>query len=233
MDIYFGKPTDNIIILDDDESNHLINVKRIRAGEIVHVTDGEGSNYITEFFSIEKKKCRLRILEKNTTDKNLFHLHIALAPTKNIERMEWFLEKAIETGIDEISFLKCRHSERKEIKIERLHRIAVSAMKQSLKSFLPKINPIIDFNKFISGKLIDIKLICTMPSVGKNIGFNSNYLPGNNLIALIGPEGDFHSDEVNFAMKHGFKPTSLGASRLRTETAALNVCTLFNFINNK
>lgn len=232
MDYYFGKPTDNIILLDDDESNHLINVKRIRTGEIVHVTDGEGNNYITEFFSIEKKKCSLKILEKNKINKNSFHLHIALAPTKNIERMEWFLEKAIETGIDEISFLKCRHSERKEIKIERLNRIAVSAMKQSLKSFLPKINPMVDFNKFVSGKLEDIKLICIMPA-GENNRLNKIYLPGKNLIALIGPEGDFHADEVKFAMQSGFKPTSLGTSRLRTETAALNVCTLFNFINNK
>ena len=230
MDIYFGKPSDNKIILDEDESNHLINVKRVRIGDLVHVTDGEGNIYLTELLNLEKRSCTLGIRETKRANKNPFHLHIALAPTKNIERVEWFLEKATETGIDEISFLQCRHSERKEIKTERLNRVVVAAIKQSIKPFLPKLNPMVDFKTFISGNFSGTKLICTM-HVEKIEDLKKNYLPGNNLTVLIGPEGDFHREELNLAIEYGFKPTLLGPSRLRTETAAMTVCTLFNFMN--
>ena len=137
MDIYFGKPKDNKIILDEDESNHLINVKRVKIGDLVHVTDGEGNIYLAELLNLEKRSCTLGIRETKSAIKNPPNLHIALAPTKNIDRVELFLEKATEIGIDEISFLKCRHSERKEIKTERLNRIVVAAIKQSIKPFLP------------------------------------------------------------------------------------------------
>ena len=231
MDLYFGQPIGNKIILDEDESNHLINVKRVRTGEIVSVTDGEGYLYKTELLQVEKRLCVLNILEKVLTPKKPFQLHLAIAPTKSIDRIEWFLEKATETGIDEISFLVCRHSERKEIKTERLKRVLVSSMKQSMKTFLPKINPIIDFKTYVSGNLSGIKLICTMNSEGIE-SFKNNYSAGNNLNVLIGPEGDFHPEEIILAKQSGYKPTSLGNSRLRTETAAINVCTLFNFMNS-
>lgn len=231
MDIYFGHPTGNKIILDEDESNHLLNVKRVRNGEIVYVTDGKGYKYKTELFQIEKRTCILNILETNIYKKNSNRLHLAIAPTKSIDRIEWLLEKATETGIDEISFILCRHSERKEIKIERLNKVLVSSMKQSTKTFLPKINSIVDYKSFISKNNSGIKLICTM-NIGENENFKKNYLQGNDLIVLIGPEGDFHPEEISLANQFGFKSTSLGSSRLRTETAALNVCTLFNFINS-
>ncbi len=231
MDLYFGHPTGNKIILDEDESNHLLNVKRVRNGEIVYVTDGKGYKYKTELFQIEKRTCILNILETNIYKKNSNRLHLAIAPTKSIDRIEWLLEKATETGIDEISFILCRHSERKEIKIERLNKVLVSSMKQSTKTFLPKINSIVDYKSFISKNNSAIKLICTM-NIGENENFKKNYLQGNDLIVLIGPEGDFHPEEISLANQFGFKSTSLGSSRLRTETAALNVCTLFNFINS-
>lgn len=231
MDLYFGHPSGNKIILDEDESNHLINVKRVRAGELVSVTDGGGNLYKTELLQIEKRLCVLKILEIVLTPKRLFQLHLAIAPTKSIDRIEWFLEKAAETGIDEISFLVCRHSERKEIKTDRLQRVLISSMKQSMKTFLPKINPMVDFKSFVKENFSGIKLICTMNTEGME-SFKNNYSAGNNLNVLIGPEGDFHPEEILFARQCGYKPTSLGSSRLRTETAALNVCTLFNFMNS-
>ena len=131
-----------------------------------------------------------------------------------------------------MQILKCRHSERKEIKTERLSRVAIAAMKQSLKVYLPVINPIVDFEKLVSEHQPEVKFICTM-NAGIDEGFKKKYTPGKSLIAIIGPEGDFIPEEVEFAVQHGFKPVSLGTSRLRTETAALTVCTIFNFVNSK
>ncbi len=231
MELFFGKPSaEKIIILDEVESNHLINVKRSKKGDVIHVTDGEGNLFTTEIVNIENHVCTLSILEVITTPPKTTTLHIAVAPTKNIDRIEWFLEKATETGIDEISFLQCRHSERKEIKMDRLNRVVVSSIKQSLKTFLPKLNPMIDFKSFVSHDFHGEKLIF---STGAVENLNQNYRSGKSLIALIGPEGDFHADELKLAIEKGYKPTSLGESRLRTETAALTVCTLFNFINSQ
>ncbi len=231
MELFFGNPSaENIIVLDEVESNHLINVKRSKKGDIIHVTDGEGNLFTTEISNIDKHNCSLSILEIKTTPRKLFRLHVAVAPTKNIDRIEWFLEKATETGIDEISFLQCRHSERKEIKMERLNRVVVSSIKQSLKTFLPKLNPMIDFKTFVSKDLQGEKLIF---STGAIENIKDNYRSGKSLIALIGPEGDFHDDELKLATENGYLPTSLGESRLRTETAAITVCTLFNFINSQ
>ena len=232
MDLYFGKPSDNKIILDEDESNHLINVKRVRNGDVVNVTDGEGHLYTTELLQTEKRICVLSICETIVNKKKPYRLHLAIAPTKSIDRIEWFLEKTTETGIDEISFLVCRHSERKEIKLDRLNRVILSAMKQSEKTYLPKINAIVDFKVFVNRVNADTKLICTLNS-NEYKSLKNNYHAGDSLTSLIGPEGDFHPDEVALAIQNGYKPVTLGASRLRTETAALNVCTLFNFINSQ
>ena len=160
MELFFGKPsTEKIIILDEDESNHLINVKRSRKGDIIHVTDGEGNLFTTELGTIEKHNCTLSIHEVKSSPKKSTQLHIAIAPTKSIDRIEWFLEKATESGIDEISFLQCRYSERKEIKVERLNRVVVASMKQSLKTWLPKLNPMIDFKTFVTQPFTGDKLI--------------------------------------------------------------------------
>ena len=231
MDLYYGKAEGNNIVLDEDESHHLIKVKRNRTGDSVFVTDGLGNLFTTNFISVDKRNCILGIRETKFTNKRSPHLHIAIAPTKNIDRIEWFLEKATETGIDEVSFLQCRHSERKEIKIERLNRVLISAMKQSLKTYLTILNPIIDFKEFISGDFQGNKIICSM-SAGENENLKSNYKVGENLIALIGSEGDFHDEELNLAIQKDFIPTCLSTSRLRTETASMTVCTIFNFMNS-
>ena len=143
MEYFFGKLSEeNKIFLHEEESNHLINVRRLKIGEIVRITDGEGQLFISEIRSIEKRACILNVIEKEVSHKKPFLLHLAIAPTKSIDRIEWFLEKATEMGIDQITFLACRYSERKQVNLERLNRIVVSAMKQSLKTFLPRTKPI-------------------------------------------------------------------------------------------
>ncbi len=232
MELYYGQTSgDNTITLDEDESNHLIKVNRKNTGESVLVTDGEGNLFTTQLIEKTKRNCILEIKSVEKTQPRNQKLHIAIAPTKNIDRMEWFLEKATECGIDEITFLVCRHSERRELKEDRLKRVLVAAMKQSLKTFLPKLNPITDFKDFVNKESDSVKLIFTMmASDEKNL--NVNYQKGKSLTALIGPEGDFHESELEMAQKNGYVFTSLGNSRLRTETAGINVCMLFNFINS-
>lgn len=232
MELYYGQTSgDNTITLDEDESNHLIKVNRKNTGESVLVTDGEGNLFTTQLIEKTKRNCILEIKSVEKTQPRNQKLHIAIAPTKNIDRMEWFLEKATECGIDEITFLVCRHSERRELKEDRLKRVLVAAMKQSLKTFLPKLNPITDFKDFVNKESDSVKLIFTMmASEEKNL--NVNYQKGKSLTALIGPEGDFHESELEMAQKNGYVFTSLGNSRLRTETAGINVCMLFNFINS-
>jgi 16S rRNA (uracil1498-N3)-methyltransferase len=231
MDYYFGKLSkENEVILDADEANHLVNVRRAKTGDLIHVTDGEGNLFVCEVRQVGKHICELSLLEKIKTPRPPYYIHIAIAPTKNIDRIEWFLEKATENGIDEVSFIICRHSERKEIKIERLQRVILAAMKQSQKTFLPKMNPAIDFKKFIITKTPGKKLICSM-AAEKHDNLKRNYTAGESIVTLIGPEGDFHSDELSLASQLGYHAISLGNFRLRTETAALNVCTIVNFIN--
>ena len=226
-DYYFGHAEGNTVVLSGEEFNHLKNVKRIKTGDTILVTDGNGNLFTCQFAGnnspLTLVKCE-NFVRKNYT------LHIAVAPTKNIDRIEWFLEKAVESGIDIISFLQCRHSERKEIKTDRLTRVAIAAMKQSKKTFLPVINDMIGINEFIQKNHVGTKLIFTQNGNGN---FKSNYKANNGLLAVIGPEGDFHTDEINLAIENGFQSTSLGDSRLRTETAALTVCTLFNFLNTQ
>jgi 16S rRNA (uracil1498-N3)-methyltransferase len=232
MELYYGQTSgDHTITLDEDESNHLIKVNRKNTGELVLVTDGEGSLFTTQLIEKTKRNCILEIKSVEKTQPRNQKLHIAIAPTKSIDRMEWFLEKATESGIDEITFLVCRHSERRELKEERLKRVLIAAMKQSLKTFLPKLNPLTDFKDFVNKEKEDVKLIFTT-TASEEKNFKTNYQKNRPLTALIGPEGDFHESELELALQKGYIFTSLGHSRLRTETAGINVCMLFNFINS-
>lgn len=230
MDLFYGKPEGNKILLSEEESNHLLKSKRHSLGEIVFVTDGEGNLFSAIIESIDKRTCTLAIQETRRDKKKLPHLHIAISPTKSIDRIEWFLEKVTEFGIDEITFLNCRHSERKEIKQDRLQRVVIAALKQSVKTFLPRLNPMTDFNKFITGSFMGSKLICST-GAQKEDSLKNLYSKGESLTAVIGPEGDFHSDEINSAVDNGFSLASLGESRLRTETAGIAVCSVFHFMN--
>lgn len=218
--------------LPEEESKHCIRVLRFKKGDIIKLTDGIGNLFHAELISDNPKKCSLKIIKRETDiDKRGFRLHIAIAPTKNINRFEWFLEKATEIGIDEITPLICDNSERRSVKFDRMEKILISAMKQSLKTYLPKLNPEESFNKFVSNSVVTRKFIAYISNDVTETLKNS-YNKGEDVTIMIGPEGDFSSEEVDRAIHFGFNPISLGKSRLRTETAGLVACHTISLLND-
>jgi 16S rRNA (uracil1498-N3)-methyltransferase len=219
------------IILDETESKHAIRVLRLQKGDQIQVVDGKGGFYMAEIADANPKKCRLTIVNSALDfGKRNFHLHIAIAPTKNIDRFEWFLEKATEIGIDEITPLLTSHSERKTINAERLEKILVSAMKQSLKAYLPQLHELTTFKELIINNKTENKFIAYCDEIQK-IHLKDLATKGNNTLILIGPEGDFSPEEIKLAIENGFKVVSLGESRLRTETAGIVACHIVNLAN--
>jgi 16S rRNA (uracil1498-N3)-methyltransferase len=217
--------------LPETEAQHCLKVLRMKTGDTVHLTDGKGNFYKAEIADAHPKHCDLRILE-TLPQPPLWKgkIEIALAPTKNMERIEWFAEKATEIGIDKISFLQCRYSERKDIKTERINKILISAMKQSVKARLPELEEITDFKKFIKQEFDGQKFIAHCYPGDKKLLSQAYHRTGNVLI-LIGPEGDFSEEEVALAEAQGFVSITLGESRLRTETAALAACHTIHIVN--
>ena len=218
-------------ILNDEESRHCSKVLRLQEGTVVYLIDGVGGFYTAEIKVSHPKHTELRILDaQKEYGKRNHYLHIAIAPTKNIDRFEWFLEKATEIGIDEITPIISERSERKDVKQDRLNKVITSAVKQSLKAYHPKLNELTklsalltlkdDSQKFVAHCLDDEKSF-----LKEQISLNGRYT------ILIGPEGDFSSAEVSLSKQAGFIPVSLGDSRLRTETAALEACFEINFLN--
>ena len=228
---YVREITGNEIVLDESESKHAIRVLRLNTGDKVQVVDGAGGFYFAEITEPHPKKCKVSVLDaQKDFGRHSFRLHIAIAPTKNNDRFEWFLEKATEIGIDEITPLFCEHSERKTIKPDRLEKILVSAMKQSLKSWLPKLNPLIPLNEFLQINEGSQKFIAHC-NEGKKAHLKEEIKKGENVTLLIGPEGDFSLKEVEQARAAGFREISLGSSRLRTETAGIVACHIVNLVN--
>ena len=220
------------IILSETESKHAIRVLRLTVNSEVQLIDGKGGFYEAMISDAHPKKCKLLITNSiQKFDKRNFKIHIAIAPTKNIDRYEWFLEKCTEIGIDEITPLLSEHSERKVIKPERLEKILVSAMKQSLKATLPKLNYIINFNDFITNANCQNKYIAHCYK-GEKIHLKSTIKKGDDILILIGPEGDFSLEEVELAKENGFLEVSLGTARLRTETAGVIACHIANLTND-
>lgn len=228
---YIPNISGNEVILNESESKHAIRVLRLTEGSQVQLIDGQGGFYDAEIADAHPKKCQLQIIhsEKEFGKKD-FKLHIAIAPTKNIDRFEWFLEKCTEIGIDEITPLLSEHSERKVIKPERLEKILVAAMKQSLKAYLPKLNPITNFNEFISVSKYKNKFIAHCNN-GDKLHLKNCIQKNEDTLILIGPEGDFSVEEVELAKENGFKEISLGSARLRTETAGIVACHILNLVN--
>jgi 16S rRNA (uracil1498-N3)-methyltransferase len=228
---YVPNVAENEIVLDETESKHAIRVLRLNVGDKIQVVNGKGGFFLAEITQPHPKKCKLSILESHTEfGKRRFNLHMAIAPTKNIDRFEWFLEKATEIGIDEITPVLCEHSERKTIKPDRLEKILVSAMKQSLKAYLPKLNPIVSFNEFLIKNEGEQKYIAHC-NEGEKEHLQNEVEKEKSVTILIGPEGDFSPEEVEQAKKNGFCEISLGSSRLRTETAAILACHIVNLVN--
>lgn len=215
--------------LDIDDSRHCVKVLRKTAKDVIHVVDGAGGLYTCEITKANEKKCELKIVSaERDFQKRDGYLHIAIAPTKNADRLEWFIEKAVEIGIDEISLILTKHSERRQQKTERLEKIVISAMKQSLKAYLPKINELVSFEKFLKSVTQEQKFLAHLTVESKPLV--SLLKPGTPHCILVGPEGDFSADEIELAKQEGFQWVTLGNARLRTETAGLVACTLSNNI---
>ena len=217
--------------LSPEESKHCVRVLRFVEGEPVALVDGKGNWFRGEIERADAKGCKVRITEKTSHyGRRPFRLHLAVAPTKNLDRMEWMLEKCTEMGIDEITLLNTEHSERKVVKEERLEKVIVAAMKQSLKAYLPKLNPMVSFREFVKGRPEGCKFIAHCHE-GEKKRLDEVYAAGEDVVILIGPEGDFSPEEVECARREGFVPITLGTSRLRTETAGMVACHSINFMN--
>ena len=219
--------------LSEEESKHCIRVLRLKLGDQVNLIDGVGGYYLAEIIEEHPKRTFLKVLAKQAEyGKRNHYLHIAIAPTKNIDRFEWFLEKATEIGVDEITPIICDHSERKEIKLDRSNKIITSAIKQSLKAYHPILNQYTSFNQFISSASADAKYIAHCEELEKQ-EISQGFIPQKKYLILIGPEGDFSTTEIETTLQKGYYPVSLGQSRLRTETAALQACFEINYLNRE
>lgn len=222
-------------LLPETESGHCCRVLRLTSGERIFVTDGKGHRYICEILVADPKKTTVRILEKQElkSDKD-FSLTLAVAPTKNADRLEWLVEKSVEIGIDRIMLLKCSRSERKVMKTDRLMKIVISAMKQSLGVTLPELTELTDFKLFVKKKSVNAQKFfgyCDESYPRKE--FANECQPGKDVIVMIGPEGDFTQEEVTLAVENGFMPVSFGEKRLRTETAGVYAVCAVNFLNQR
>jgi len=247
--------TSTTYTLSEEESKHCIRVLRLKLGDTIQLLDGKGTVFLAEIIDENAKKCAVKIIDKKQSSSKNWNLHIAIAPTKSMDKLEWFVEKATETGIYKIIPINCTNSERSILKNQRLQKVAVAAIKQSLNPFLPEIKDLVDFKKCIeqhknfNGQKFIAHCNNNLPlpfSFGKGVlpfsgrtdevnetkpHIKNLYTKQHEVLILIGPEGDFTSEEVKFALDNGFEQISLGKNRLRTETAALYACTIINSIN--
>lgn len=232
---FYAPDIETVPQLPEGESAHCCRVLRKRTGDEIIVTNGKGARYIAEITDPHPTHTALLIKEKIVVPDNKgYNLTLAVAPTKNADRMEWLMEKAVEIGIDRIVLLKCERSERKILKPERLQKVMVSAMKQSLAVNLPVLEEVISFQEFVGS---------SMPDAQKYFGYCSEryprhefaevYSPGGDVVIMIGPEGDFTESEVEKAVAEGFSPVTFGPKRLRTETAGLYAVCAVSTLNQR
>lgn len=211
-------------MLSEEESGHCVRVLRYNTGDEILLTDGRGTTYTARITNPHPRHCEFEVLTAEKQQRShSFHLHIAIAPTKNVERLEWMVEKCTEIGADEITPLLCRFSERKQLRTDRLEKIVLSAAKQSLTPYLPVLNPLTDFGTLVHGAKESIRCIAHCYKDDKHL-LRDVIRRGEDVLVLIGPEGDFSEEEVRTALDCGFVPVSLGNSRLRTETAGVVAC---------
>ncbi len=213
--------------LPEGESLHCSKVLRLRAGDEVTIIDGAGGRYTARVVAPHPKYTEVEIVAREQFSSRDFGVHVAIAPTKNIDRLEWFLEKATEIGIDEITPLLSEHSERKQVNLERMLKILISATKQSKNVFVPRLNPLCAFSDFVRAEQSESRYIAHCYKNEKRPLFLEP-MKGRRVTVLIGPEGDFSEQEVGLALQNGFVPVSLGESRLRTETAGVVACHIVN-----
>ncbi len=221
--------------LDEEESKHCVRVLRLEAGDTVNVTDGRGNLYRCELVEAHPKRCRLRVADcRREYEKPAYRLTMAVAPTKNADRFEWFLEKATEVGVSEIVPLETEHSERRSFKAERGERVITAAMKQSLKAYRPELHPLTAFRKAVERPFDGRRFIahCDAARTAEGKTYLAQTLhAGEDAEVFIGPEGDFSPQEIDFALAHGFEEITLGPQRLRTETAAVAATVMAAVVN--
>lgn len=233
MHLFIGNIEGNSAEINGDESHHFTKVLRGKVGQEIQITDGKGKMGKGIVSQINSKSVEIDLNEViENHEKRPYKIHIAIAPTKSMERMEFFMEKATEIGINKISFLKTFHSERKNINLDRCRKILVSAVKQSLKVYVPQLNDLVKFNDFVKENHPENKLIAHCDEDFTRLNFKEFIQPQKDYLILIGPEGDFSKEEIELALQNGFTGISLGNQRLRTETAALNAIFAANWINN-
>ena len=232
MHLFYTPDIAETLTLPEVESGHCVRVLRLSEGDEIGLIDGKGTFYRAQITLAHNKRCGVRIVEELKQPSHWSgEIEIAIAPTKNLDRIEWFAEKTTEMGIDAIVPLLCRFSERKELKTERIEKILVSAMKQSLKAVLPRLEEMTPFDRYVCEGFDGQKFIAHCHADSERILLSQSYKPGSRVRILIGPEGDFSPEEVELAIAHGYRPISLGASRLRTETAGVVACHTIHTIN--
>ena len=220
--------------LSDEESRHCVRVLRLRAGDPLWLTDGRGTLYVARIEQADPHGCLLHIEQRTPHfEQRPYYLQMAVAPTKNTDRYEWFAEKSTEIGIDRLTPLLTEHCERRTLRTDRIERVVVGAVKQSQKSYIPRIDPLTPFTELIGTPFDGVKLIAHCADDTRRISLHEAVRAGDRVLILIGPEGDFSTEEVERAVACGFRPVSLGRSRLRTETAAVVATHSVAFINEK
>ena len=231
MPVFYTPDIADRACLPPEESAHCVKVLRLKEGDEIRLADGKGHFYHARIIRADFRQCDVEILEVLPQASDSIGLHLAIAPTKNADRMEWLAEKLTELGLDSLSFVCSSHSERKQLKTDRISKIAVAAMKQSERSLLPEIRDMVDFKELLSRDFEGQKFIAHCWPEEEKPFIKEVYRPGRPVLILIGPEGDFSREEVAMAKSLGFKPISLGAIRLRTETAAFFVATAIRLAN--
>jgi len=223
MQIFYAPHIENgVAVLDEEESRHLLTVLRHPVGAVLYLTNGQGRRFSAELMEAGKKQAVLRVLsELPGLPPPPFHLHVGISPIKNMERFEWFLEKATELGVSAVTPLMCRRTERQHLRMDRLQKILVAAMKQSARDHLPVLHPPLAFPEWVAAQTAPRRFIGWIPEGLPAAHLNAFLEPATDAVVAIGPEGDFHPDEVALAQENGFQSVSLGAARLRTETAGV------------
>jgi 16S rRNA (uracil1498-N3)-methyltransferase len=220
----------NEFFLSPEESKHCVRVLRKNTGDTIHIIDGQGTFYDASLRDVSSAKCTFDIVNSAHHDRPAHYIHIAIAPTKNTDRAEWFVEKAIEIGVDEITFLRTAHSERTRINLDRIHKKAISAIKQSIRPYLPEIHDIGKLDSLLKKDFEGQKFVAHLDESSRAYLGKNATKPGNYLV-LVGPEGGFSEGELELVREYGYEPVRLGDHRLRTETAGVVACSILNLIN--
>lgn len=226
MELFYSESLlqeDETLMFDSEESRHLVKVLRKKSGDLISVTNGRGLEWMGEIIGTDQRKVMAKKNKVIVHQNNSSPLHIAIAPTKSNDRMEWFLEKATEIGLTQITPILCQHSERKTLKLDRMKKILVGGLKQSAQFYLPQLNPVVSFEAFVKSDHREKKLIAHCQK-GEKIDLHQIENIEGDILIMIGPEGDFSDREIIDAKDHSFTEISLGSQRLRTETAGIVAC---------